>query len=237
MPVSTIITAITILILLSLIISGISYSRQQAMAKLRIKISQYRQQSDELLGHIALLLKVDPQYQLITQLQVIAVNTLKLANSLSPTDQIISDNLRIQNQRLSELKEKKREEPAVEFFETETELNQLKSQIAQISKLLEIYRNRGELSIDKSNTYNAHLKKISFELTVNSHMNQARKCGERDDVATYQMHLKQARDLIKKSEMEENEKNKRIKELNDILNEVKKTNKIIPESPKKISAE
>ena len=178
MPVSTIITAITILILLSLIISGISYSRQQAMAKLRIKISQYRQQSDELLGHIALLLKVDPQYQLITQLQVIAVNTLKLANSLSPTDQIISDNLRIQNQRLSELKEKKREEPAVEFFETETELNQLKSQIAQISKLLEIYRNRGELSIDKSNTYNAHLKKISFELTVNSHMNQARKCGE-----------------------------------------------------------
>ena len=237
MPVSTIITAITILILLSLIISGISYSRQQAMAKLRIKISQYRQQSDELLGHIALLLKVDPQYQLITQLQVIAVNTLKLANSLSPTDQIISDNLRIQNQRLSELKEKKREEPAVEFFETETELNQLKSQIAQISKLLEIYRNRGELSIDKSNTYNAHLKKISFELTVNSHMNQARKCGERDDVATYQMHLKQARDLIKKSEMEENEKNKRIKELTDILNEVKKTNKILPESPKKISAE
>ena len=237
MPVSTIITAITILILLSLIISGISYSRQQAMAKLRIKISQYRQQSDELLGHIALLLKVDPQYQLITQLQVIAVNTLKLANSLSPTDQIISDNLRIQNQRLSELKEKKREEPAVEFFETETELNQLKSQIAQISKLLEIYRNRGELSIDKSNTYNAHLKKISFELTVNSHMNQARKCGERDDVATYQMHLKQARDLIKKSEMEENEKNKRIKELTDILNEVKKPNKILPESPKKISAE
>jgi len=237
MPVSTIITIITVLILCSMIISGISYSRQQALAKLQKKISQYRQQVDEALGHTALLLKVDPDYQLITHLQAFIVNTLQIANKLSPQDQIIFDNLRIQKQRLNEFKENKRENQVIEFFETETELNQLKSQIGQISKLLDIYRNRGELSIDKSNAFNTHLTEISLELTINSHMNQARKCGEKNNATMYQMHIKQAREVVKKSSLEENEKNRRIKELTNILNNVKKTNKIVIDDTEKLTSE
>jgi len=216
-----------------MIISGISYSRQQAMAKLQKKISQYRQQVDEVLGHIALLLKVDSDYQLIIQLQTLVVSTLQLSNSLSPKDHIISDNLRIQKQRLSEFKENKRDNQVIEFLETETELNQSKLQIGQISKLLDIYRNRGELSIDKSTTFNAHLKSLKLDLMINSHMNQARKCAERNDVMTYQMHIKQAREVVKKSTLEESEKNQKIKELTDILNEVKKTNKVVVDSIEK----
>jgi len=237
MPVSTIITIITVFIILSMIVSGISYSRQQAMAKLQKKISQYRQQVDEALEHIALLLRIDPDYQLLTQLQTLIVRTLQLANNLSPQDQIISDNLSIQKQRLIEFKENKRDIPVIEFLETETELNQLKLQIGQISKQLNIYRNRGELSIDKINTFNTHLKELTLELTINSHMNQARKCGERNDIAMYQMHIKQAREVVKKSAIEESEKNKRIKELTDILNEVKKTNKVVVDDTEKPAPE
>ena len=220
-----------------MIVSGISYSRQQAMAKLQKKISQYRQQVDEALEHIALLLRIDPDYQLLTQLQTLIVRTLQLANNLSPQDQIISDNLSIQKQRLIEFKENKRDIPVIEFLETETELNQLKLQIGQISKQLNIYRNRGELSIDKINTFNTHLKELTLELTINSHMNQARKCGERNDIAMYQMHIKQAREVVKKSAIEESEKNKRIKELTDILNEVKKTNKVVVDDTEKPAPE
>jgi len=237
MPVSTIITIITVFIILSMIVSGISYSRQQAMAKLQKKISQYRQQVDEVLEHIALLLRVDPDYQLMTQLQTLVVRTLQSANNLSPQDQIISDNLSIQKQRLIEFKANKRDIQVIEFLETETELNQLKLQIGQISKQLNIYRNRGELSIDKINTFNAHLNKLKLELTINSHMNQARKCGERNDIAMYQMHIKQAREVVKKSTIEESEKNRRIKELTDILNEVKKTNQVVVDDPEKPAPE
>jgi len=237
MPVSTIITIITVFIILSMIVSGISYSRQQAMAKLQKKISQYRQQVDEALEHIALLLRIDPDYQLLTQLQTLIVRTLQLANNLSPQNQIISDNLSIQKQRLIEFKANKRDILVIEFLETETELNQLKLQIGQISKQLNIYRNRGELSIDKINTFNTHLKELTLELTINSHMNQARKCGERNDIAMYQMHIKQAREVVKKSAIEESEKNKRIKELTDILNEVKKTNKVVVDDTEKPAPE
>jgi len=237
MPVSTIITIITVLIIFSMIVSGISYSRQQAMAKLQKKISQYRQQTDEILGHISLLLRVDPEYSLITQLQILAVNTLQLANNLSPQDLIISDNLRSQKEQLNNFKENKRENQVIEFFETETELNQLKSQIGQISKLLDIYSNRGKLSIDKSNAFHAHLKNLNLELTVNSHMNQARKCGEKNNVTMYQMHIKQAREVVKKSALDESEKNKRIKKLTDILNEVKRTNKIVTDDVEKPTKE
>jgi hypothetical protein len=213
MPVSSIITIISVLIILSMIVSGISYSRQQAMAKRQKKISQYRQQVDEILGHIAFLLKVDSDYQLVTQLQVLAVNTLKLANNLSPQDSIISDNLRIQKQQLNNFKENKRENEVIEFYETETELNQLKSEIGQIEKLLDIYRNRGELSVDKNNALQKHLNKVNIELTSNSYMNQARICGEQNNITMYQMHIKQAREVVKKSTLDESDKNKRIKEL------------------------
>jgi flagellar biosynthesis protein FliQ len=80
----TIITIITVLIIISMIVSGMSYSRLQAMEKIQKKTSSYRQQVDEILEHIALLLKIDPEYQLITQLQTLALNMLQLANNLSP---------------------------------------------------------------------------------------------------------------------------------------------------------
>lgn len=209
-----------------MIVSGISYSRQQAMEKLQKKLSKYRQQVDEILQHIKVLLSVDPEYHLITQLQTIVVNTLQLANSLAPHDRIVSDNLRIQKQQLNQYKSNERGKPVIEFFETETELSQLKSQLGQIGKLLEIYANKGQLPLNKSNEYQAHLSKINIELTINSHMNQAKICADNDNITMYQMHIKQARDIIKKSSLEESDKNQRIKELTALLNEAKKTNKV-----------
>lgn len=220
-----------------MIVSGMSYSRLQAMEKIQKKTSSYRQQVDEILEHIALLLKIDPEYQLITQLQTLALNMLQLANNLSPQNIIISDNLRIQRQKLKYFKENTRDNQIIEFLESETELNQIKSQLGRIGKILDIYCNKGELSMDKSTTFHAHLKKINLELTINSHMNQAKKCGEENNVSMYKMHITQAREVIKKSALEENDKNRRIKELTAILNNVKRTNKIMLENTEEPTSE
>jgi len=230
---SVIIAIISALIVLSMLVSGISYSRQQAMARRQKKISKYRQQSDEVISHITLLLKVDPHFSLITQLQSLAVSALQSAHNLALQDQTIMDNLHIQKQRLEEFKCGQRENEAQDFLETENELNQSQLQLSQITKLIDIYRNRGELSIEKSQAFGTHLKKLRLGLTVNSHLHQAQCCGDNNDISMAQMHIKQAREVIKSSFLEQDEKTNRIKILTNLLNEVKKTNKVIIEDIKK----
>ena len=42
----------------------------------------------------------------------------------------------------------------------------------------------------------------------------------------YQMHVKQALELLKKTSMKGDEKNSRIRQLSELLNEVKRTNRV-----------
>ncbi|WP_156499893.1 hypothetical protein, partial [Oleiphilus sp. HI0061] len=72
-----IISLIASIIVISMVASGISYSRQQAMKKRKLRINKLRQQADELLSYTSLLLKIDESYVLITQVQSLAVNALK----------------------------------------------------------------------------------------------------------------------------------------------------------------
>jgi len=233
MSASVIISIISALIVASILVSGISYSRQQAMAKRQKQISKYRQQADEVISHTSLLLKVDPEFTLITQLQSLIVSALQSAHNLSLQDQTIIDNLHIQKLRLQEFKDEQRENEVQDFLATESELSQSQLQLSQITKLIDIYRNRGELSIEKSQTFSTHLKKLRLDLTVNSHLHQAQCCGDKNDISMAQMHIKQAREVIKSASLEQDEKNKRIKNLTDLLNIVKKTNKVAIEEIKK----
>ncbi|WP_156508632.1 hypothetical protein, partial [Oleiphilus sp. HI0132] len=91
-----IISLIASIIVISMVASGISYSRQQAMKKRKLRINKLRQQADELLSYTSLLLKIDESYVLITQVQSLAVNALKAAQQLAPDDQLILSHLRTQ---------------------------------------------------------------------------------------------------------------------------------------------
>ena len=226
MTVITIAAIITVLVILSLIFSGISHSRQQALAKRKKTINQCLQQFEELSGHIELLLKADPEYQLLTLLQSLAIRSLQNAHNLSPNDPTISDNLAIQQKLLTNLKENKRENKVIEFLDTVPELNLLKSEIGQLLKAIDIYKNRNILTIGQHQIFYKHLNKLNFDLTVNSLMNQANIAGKQNDTSAYKAHIQQAREMIKRSELEEDEKNKRVKELTELINEVNRTNKI-----------
>ena len=96
MSVSVIISVIAALIVISMLISGISYSRQQALEKRQRKINKYCQQADEVTSHISLLLKIDKEFNLITQLQSLIVSAIQNAHKLAPHDQTINDNLQFQ---------------------------------------------------------------------------------------------------------------------------------------------
>ena len=90
---TSIISIIALVVVFSLIASGVSYSRQQAMKKRKLRISKLKQQSDELLGCTSLLLKIDEEYKLVSEIQSLSVTALKAAHQLAPDDQFILNQL------------------------------------------------------------------------------------------------------------------------------------------------
>ncbi len=224
---STVIFAgIVILIIASIVISAVTYSRQQAYKAKQKKLSQLKSRSDEVLGHLRLLLQVDDQYDIIVSLQQQLVRFLKAAYALEPADQLISKNLATQTQNLALYKEGRRANPIECFMSSDSELNNAQLQLGQVSKYLDICRNRNWITVREHDAMNKRLQRLKLDLLLNTHVYQAEKCGQSGDMVMYQLHLKQARDALSKSKSEYPDKNARVKELSDMLNYSKRTNKM-----------
>ncbi len=215
------------IIVISLVASGISYSRQQAMKRRKTQIAKLRQQADEALAFITLLLKIDEKYIVILQLQSLAVSSLKKAFELAPEDPLITNNLAIQQDRLNSYKAGQRSNKVKCYMRNDTELGQAQSQLGQIGKLIDIFRNKGLIPSANATTLHEHLQHLKEELNINSNLYQADCFAEDGDLTMYQMHIKQALDSIKRSSLDNDTKNKRIKELSDVLSEIRRTNRIL----------
>ncbi|KZY33943.1 hypothetical protein A3740_07675 [Oleiphilus sp. HI0068] len=199
------------------------------MKKRKLRINKLRQQADELLSYTSLLLKIDESYVLITQVQSLAVNALKAAQQLAPDDQLILSHLRTQEGKLLNFKSGQRENKVACYVTSDIELTQAQSQIGQISKLLDIYRNKGSLTAAKCQELQIHLQTVKVELNINSNLYQADSFAEEGDMTMYQMHIKQALDLLKKTSIDNDTKNTRIRELSELLTEAKRTNRVVGE--------
>lgn len=222
-----VISLIAGIIVISLVASGISYSRQQAMKRRKAQIAKLRAQADEALTYISLLLKIDEQYGLIIQLQSIAVASLTRAFQLAPDDPLITNNLKIQKERLDVYKAGTRQNKVMCYMINDGELAQAQSQLGQVAKLLDIFRNKGLLSSASCSEYQLHIQTLKVELNINSNLYQADSFAEEGDITMYTMHLKQAIEQLKKSNIDNKVKNQRIRELTELLNEVKRTNRVI----------
>jgi len=227
MPVTLIISVISALILSSMIFSGISYSRQQAMKKRKAQINKYRQQSDEVLTYIDLLQKIDEKYELMLTLQAVSVNNLTAATRLAPNDELLIHNLQTQQNLHQLFKDETRNFEVTCYTTNDNELNQTISQLGQLSKLLDIYKNKNSLSLSKHQALQNHLQALKVHLTINSHLYQADCFAEEDNPTMYQMHIKQALEVLKKSAIEPKTKNQGIKHLSERYNDVKRTNKVV----------
>jgi len=227
MDITLVFGIIATLILVSMVLSGISYNRQQAMKKRRAQINRFKHQADELYGVISLLLKIDEKYELICELQNIVVNSLHGAHSLAPEDPLLASSYQTQAARFQQLKTSTRENKASCYTTNDAELNQAMSQLSHLSKVLDIYKNRGTIAVAKHQDLCNHLQTLRVDLDINSNLFQADNFAANGDITMYQMHLKQALEVLKRSTIESTEKHERIKYLSDMLTEVKKTNVVI----------
>lgn len=220
-----IISAIVILIVCSFIISAISYTRQQALKKRKLFIKRYVQQADEALAFISLLLRVDQSYDLIIQLQNLAVNAFYSAFSINTDDLSIQQNLKAQKVKLDEYKAHQRQNEVFPWLTTDAEHTATQSQLTQIQKLLDTYRNKGSLKINTHQELTNHIQQLKNQLSINSYLYQADLYGEQNNITSYQLYIKQAIQAIKKSNMDTDEKNKQIKQLSERIQDVKRTGK------------
>jgi len=226
MPTTFIIAIIAFILIASFIISGVSYSRQQTLKKRKQMVKHFHQQADEALSYISLLLRVDQEYDLIIQLQNLVVNALTSAYKLNSEDKMIINNLSTQKIKLNEYLGNQRPNQICCWFTSASELTATQTQLAQLNKLLDIYRNKGDLSFSKHQEFQSHILTIQQDLTINSYLYQADLFAEQNNITSYQLYIKQAIQVIKKSISETSHKNQRIKELSDRIQEVKRTGKI-----------
>lgn len=225
MPSTFIIALIAALLIGSFIVSAISYSRQQALKKKKQLVKRYQQQADEALSYITLLLRIDENYDLILQLQVLVVNALTSASRLNPEDKQLQGNLVSQKNKLNEFKSKQRPFEACCWVTSDSELASLQSQLSQLNKLLDLYRNKGDLNFTKHQELQLQVNRLQQELSTNSYLYQADCFAVENNITPYQLYIKQAIQAIKKSNIETTAKNAKIKELSDRVNEVKRTGK------------
>jgi nitrogen regulatory protein PII len=189
-------------------------------------VKRYQQQADEALSYISLLLRIDKEYDLIFQLQGLVVNALTSALRINPEDKMVQTNLNTQKTKLNEYKQKQRNNDIVCWVSSDAELTSTQSQLAQVNKLLDLYRNKGDLSFAKHQELQAHVHELQQNLSTNTYLYQADLYGEQNNITSYQLYIKQAIQVIKKSNIDTNLKNKKIKELSDRIQDVKSTGRI-----------
>lgn len=188
-------------------------------------LNNLKQQADEVLSATSLLLIVDKDYDLILQLQALAVNTLSQALNLNPDDKEIQASLNTQKLNLNEYRQLQRQNEITYWLTSDAELTSTQSQLASIDKLLDLYRNKGDLSESKHHELKHHLNSLRQQLSENTYLYQADVFGEQNNITSYQLYIKQAIQAIKKSNMEGKQKIQKIKQLSERIQEVRKTGK------------
>jgi len=233
MNVTYIISVIAFLIIASLIVSSMSYSRQKKIARIQKRLNSLKKITDEALAHLQLLLQIDPSYELILVLQMQAIKAFEQMLELTPNDPTLSAMLSIHKQNLKSYQDSTRNNEVVQFLSSDSALTSALSQLLQLVKVIEIDRNRNAISEAHCARLTAHINELKLNLEIESHKKQAEVFGEKGDLVMYQLHIKKAREAVKRSPIDPKKKALTIKQLTDILNEVKKTNQMPADTEEK----
>lgn len=226
MSATAIIMSVVILLIASLALSAFTYTRQQSLAKRQTKVMFYKQQADEMLGYLSLLLTLDPDYGLILLLQKRVVYMLRNAADLVPKDEFLRDTLRKHQQHLARYDQHQRENKLTPFLLNDAELNLAQSQLTQMSKLLDMFCAQALITPDEVERLKQHVRELRLNLEISSHLEQANRYADAKDFVMYQMHVKHAREALRKTSIELTGKEKKIDHLSEALRLVKESHEL-----------
>jgi len=231
MSISFIAGAIVITIVCAFIISSLSYQRQKAIAQKRKEIKHYKSVAMEISGYRDFIEMTDHEFDLLSVLQKQIVVALENVLERVPSDEHILRASQNENARLKQFRDQQRHQEVSLIMRSDDDLKSSKQQLAKIAKHLEVCRNAGSLPDAICMQLKRHITHLGHEIDFESHYFQAQQCAIQGDVVLYQTHLKQSRDALKKTNLEQDIKNGKLKDISDKLSEVKRTNKVILDAP------
>lgn len=226
MSTATIILIVVLLLIGSLVLSAIAYARQQSMAKRKARVMFCKQQADELISSLSLLLSIDPDFELILLLQRQAISHLTQASELIPNDGNLAATLKKHKINLIQYEKQQRDNELTPFLLSDTELNQAQYSLTQLTKSLDLMSNQGLINREEVNRLKQHLRELRLSLDVNSHLEQANRYGRSKDVVMYQVHVKHAREALRKTSIEIANKDAKIDRLTNALKLAKESHEI-----------
>jgi|GEM_PF-5542943 len=202
-------------VLVSVIISTVAYSREQARELKKSQIRQIKHRIGRYHDMLYTLLNMDKEYDLILMVHHQILGLLGKLLLLEPDNDRFSQMFEEEKILHTEYQNNKRTQEVSTVLTSDQEINAANFQLMQISKLILKNKDNNLLSAAKATELYNLIKKLRLNIEVNSHEAQAEAYIKNNDRILAQSHFKQAREALKNTTIEYPEKNSHIKTLSE----------------------
>ena len=219
---TTIIILLLLLLIGSIVVSGIVYSRQQALAEKQSQIKINSQKYLELQGLLQFILSVDNS---ITIAQQISHELLNITQKLIKLDkaneehQLLYDN---EMNRALAMKNGQLKAQGQQIVTSDRVLSASLRTLNEIGQLLQRFKVRGNITAPAYEEYLQHLQELSLNIELDSHLHFAEQLAKDNENRKAITHFKQAREALKRTRFELPNKNERIREITQKVEELQK---------------
>ena len=220
------------LLILSIIISAMAHSRQQALSLKKSQLSQLTRRIQDLQETLNTLLQIDKSYDLILIIhqQILSLTNKKL--TIEPDNEVTKNHLDQQKFTNTQYRNNKRENDINKAMPSDEAINLANFQLLQVTKLLQRLKQKNKLSPAKYSALLSHIQRLKLDVEVESHVAQANSYYDSKDTVMMQSHLTQARESLRSFPVEFPEKSQLIRELTERIKSIDKTKTVIGDENK-----
>lgn len=206
---------LAVLLVSGLIASGIMYSRQQALAHREQRIRALRQKFEELQALYDIIFNADskPDISIVLNQGLIEIaRDVRALDRSNAEAQTLLNNL---TARGTALREGLLLPKGEHIMSSEAALSTLLSSYAAILQRLQRFKVRGTIAPHQYEEFSLYLRQMTLTTELDSHMATADAQLKDNDRLRAINHLKHCRELLKKTNLEIENKNERIKDISD----------------------
>jgi hypothetical protein len=225
------------LLLISITLSSIAHSKQQALALKKSQLNQLTRHTHGLQETLNTFLQIDSSYDLILILHQQILSLLNKKLIIEPNDEITKNDLELQKLLNANYQKQIRENEINKAMPSDEAINLANFQLLEVTKLLQRLKLKKRLSPAKHSELTNHIHRLKLDIEVESHVAQANSYFENKDTVMMQSHLKQARESLRAFHADFPEKSQLIRELSARIKSINKTNTIIVDNNEKESAD
>lgn len=219
-----------LIFVVSLIVSGFAYKRQQSINEKKRQIRHLQQSKVDYQDTLNALLQVDKSTELACLLQKQVINLCERVITVDPTLEESRNNLEKEQAFLKQIKEGSANSNATPAKNSDEEIGVANLQLNQVTKLLSSSYKKGKLPKGKYVEFINHINRLRLDIDVESHTNQGERYADKSDWIMSQSHFKLAKEALRTTKIEFPERNEKIRHLSERIKELQKRS-FITEAP------